>query len=220
MRFANTPRRAALAGILVIVLPGLARAESPPLWGKLDPGPHPVGFKSLWRLDDSRRYNMTFGDKTTYASGKAPRPILVNIWYPAKAAGNNRTMPHRGYLEIRATEPPLARFSAELADYARGVIAQEILHKPAKELDEREGRLLNQFLDTPTPCVRDAPVAEGRFPVVIYHAGHGSSFEDNSVLCEFLASHGYVVLGSAFRSRAGRLSTWMASRRRPATCNS
>ena len=38
---------------------------------------------------------------------------------------------------------------------------------------------------------------------MIYHAGHGSSFEDNSVLCEFLASHGYVVFGSAFQEPSG-----------------
>src|SRR5262249_30219062 len=42
------------------------------------------------------------------------------------------------------------------------------------------------------------------FPLVIYHAGAGSSFEDNSVLCEFLASHGFVVLGSAFPERSGK----------------
>ena len=28
--------------------------------------------------------------------------------------------------------------------------------------------------------------------------GAGSSFEHNSVLCEFLTSHGFVVVGSAF----------------------
>jgi hypothetical protein len=39
---------------------------------------------------------------------------------------------------------------------------------------------------------------------VIYHSGNGSSFEDNSVLCEFLASHGYVVLGSAFQEPSGK----------------
>src|SRR5262249_13551622 len=44
---------------------------------------------------------------------------------------------------------------------------------------------------------------EGRFPLVIYHSGHGSSFEDNAVLCEFFASHGFVVIGSAFQKPDG-----------------
>jgi hypothetical protein len=58
-----------------------------------------------------------FGDKTTYATGKAPRPILVNIWYPPKTAGKDKTMRHRDYLEIQSAEPRLAKFSAALADY-------------------------------------------------------------------------------------------------------
>jgi dienelactone hydrolase len=201
--FRSTLRQVALAGILLIALPGLATAQSPPLWGRLSPGPYAVGFRSLWQLDYSRRYNMTFGDKTAYAPGKAPRPILVNLWYPATTAAGDRPMPHRDYLEIDSAEPPLARFAAELADYNRAVLAREVMGKPAKELTDREKRLLDEFLDTPTFCVRNATAAGGRFPLVLYHAGHESSLEDNSVLCEFLASHGYVVLGSAFQEPSG-----------------
>ena len=38
---------------------------------------------------------------------------------------------------------------------------------------------------------------------MLYHSGYGSSFEDNSVLCEYLASHGFVVVGSAFQDEQG-----------------
>src|ERR1035437_11073477 len=44
-----------------------------------------------------------------------------------------------------------------------------------------------------------APAA-GKFPVVIYHPGLGGTFDDNSVACEYLASHGYVVLSSAYQA--------------------
>ncbi len=204
----RTTRRVALAGLLVVGLAGRAGAQSPPLWGKLPPGPHPVGFKSSWQLDYSRRYNITFDDKTTYAPGKAPRPILVNLWYPVAEVGDPKRMPHRDYLSIRSDDPPLARFSIKLAEYNRAVIAKEVMGKPAAELTDREKSLLNQFLDTPTACVRDAAPARGPFPLVIYHSGAGSSFEDNSVLCELLASRGFVVLGSAFQNRNGEsLST-------------
>ena len=109
-------RRVALVGFFVIALPGLAAAQSPPLWGKLSPGSYKVGFRTVWQLDDSRRYNTTFADKTTYATSKAPRPILINIWYPAKAAGNGKTMRQRDYLDVRSAEPSLAKFSGALAD--------------------------------------------------------------------------------------------------------
>lgn len=190
-------------GLVVNAAASLAGAQSPQLWGKLAPGRYPVGFRSEWQFDHSRRYNTTFDDKTKYADGPAPRPILMNIWYPAANAGDARRMPHRDYLEIRSDDPPLAKFAAKLADYNRGVIAQEVMQKPAKDLTDREKQLLDQFLDTPTACVRNAPAAGGRFPLVIYHSGHGSSFEDNAVLCEFLASHGFVVIGSAFQKPDG-----------------
>jgi tetratricopeptide (TPR) repeat protein len=187
----------AMAGLLV--LGRVASAESPPLWGKLAPGPYPVGFTTGWQLDYARRFDMTFDDKTVYATGKAPRPILINKWYPAGPVGDIKPMKHRDYLEVRSADPILTRFSTKLIEYNRGVIAQELMGKPAKELSAHERELLDQFLDTRTACVRDAAPAAGKFPLVIYHAGHGSSFEDNAVLCEFLASHGYVVLGSAFQ---------------------
>ena len=192
----------ALAALFAVGLTGHANGQSP-LWGKLSPGSHAVGFRTVWQLDYSRRYNMTFGNATTYATGKAPRPILINIWYPAKAADGDKAMRHRDYLEIRSAEPPLARFSGALADYERGQYAQELPDKPGEGPADRGKHLLDELLDIPTPSVRDAAAAEGQFPLVIYHAGYGSTFEDNSVLCEFLASHGYVVFGSAFQEPSG-----------------
>src|SRR6516165_7382054 len=104
-------------GLFVVETAGLAAAQSPPLWGKLSPGSYRVGFRTVWQLDYSRRYNTTFADKTTYATTKAPRPILINIWYPAKAAaaGTSKTMRQRDYLDVRSAEPSLAKFSGALA---------------------------------------------------------------------------------------------------------
>jgi hypothetical protein len=81
----------------------------------------------------------------------------------------------------------------------RALYAQELQGKSP----DKEKLLLDELLDTPTPCVCNATVAAGKFPLVIYHSGHGSTFEDNSVLCEFLASHGYFVFGSAFQEPSG-----------------
>jgi pimeloyl-ACP methyl ester carboxylesterase len=147
---------------------------------------------------------MTFDDGTSYATGKAPRPILVNRWYPAAAAADAKKMPHGEYLNVRTDEPALAEYATRLAKYERDVIAKEVMRKPLKELTKAELIALEEFFDTPTACVRDAATAKGVFPLVIYHAGAGSSYEDNAVFCEFLASHGFVVLGSAFPQASGK----------------
>jgi hypothetical protein len=193
------------AALLISVVPaGRCVAGDFPLWGKLPSGTHAVGFRSLWQFDYTRTYNMTFKDHTSYTTGKAPRPILINVWYPAQAREPGHPMRHRDYLAVTSDDPRLAKFSRELAAYERGVIAQEVMQQPIEKLTQRQLQLLGEFLDSPTACRRDAPPAAGKFPLVIYHAGFGSSFEDNAVLCEFLASHGFVVLGSAFQEPSGK----------------
>jgi tetratricopeptide (TPR) repeat protein len=45
-------------------------------------------------------------------------------------------------------------------------------------------------------AVRNAPLESGRFPVVIYAPSGPSVSWENADLCEYLASHGYVVIAS------------------------
>jgi pimeloyl-ACP methyl ester carboxylesterase len=193
-----------IGALAVILLGASVRGAGPPGWGTLTPGPFTVGFKSSWRLDSSRVYNRVFDDKTTYSSDKSPRPILINMWYPAKPAKNLEPMPHRGYLDIRSSESQFSKLADELIGYEQDVVRWEVTRKPKQELTERERKLLEGLWNAATAAYRDAPPVEQRFPLVIYHSGGGSSFEDNAVLCEFLASHGYVVLGSAFQEPSGR----------------
>jgi pimeloyl-ACP methyl ester carboxylesterase len=195
-----------MIGILANVLIGTAgnAISAPPFWGKLSAGPFAVGFKSLWQLDYSRVYNTVFDDKTTYASGKAPRPILINIWYPAEQSNDLTPMPHRDYLKIQTEDPRLARFAGKLADYEREIVCSEVMGKARPELTADERTRLDRLWETPTACRRDAPPLDARFPLVIYHSGAGGSFEDNAAFCEFLASHGYVVVGSAFQDATGQ----------------
>jgi dienelactone hydrolase len=177
--------------------------QPPPLWGKLQPGPHSVGFRSVWQFDYGHSYQMVFDDKTTYTPGKAPRPILVNIWYPAIRPDAAKPMPHGDYLAIQTEDTRVARFAAKLAAYERGAACHYLMGKPAEELSEPARAVFDEFWKTPTACFRDASPVDARFPLVVYHAGAGSSYEDNSILCEFLASHGYVVVGSAFQDASG-----------------
>lgn len=186
----------------VLVAP--AFALQPPLWEGLPSGKYAVGFRSYWVQDYSRTYNMTFADKSPFAKGKSPRPLLLNIWYPAARPGTGKPMPHRGYLQITPTQPQLRKLAAALTQYEQETISQEVMGKPLNTLTNAERQQMEQYLNTPTACQRNAPPANGRFPTVLYHSGYGSSFEDNSVLCEFLASYGYVVIGSAFQEPSGK----------------
>lgn len=188
-------------GIAALCLLTLSRAlAAPPLWGDLEPGPHPVGFDAYWIADPARTYQRPETDPAP-----TPRPILVNIWYPARAT-DAAPMPHAGYLTT-ARDAPAGSLATDLAAYEREVIAAEVFGSAPEDLDPAaptpaQARL-NQFLQTPTGAARATPREPGPHPLVLYHAGYGSSFEDNAVLCEFLASHGYIVAGSAFLDGTG-----------------
>ena len=50
--------------------------------------------------------------------------------------------------------------------------------------------------DIPLSAVREAKPTNGRYPVLIYAPSDSSVPWENADLCEYLASHGYVVLAS------------------------
>lgn len=186
------------------LLPGTSPEPSGfPQWGGLAPGPHAVGFESRWEPDPSRRYDTALPDGTRFAQGKAPRPILVNVWYPAVAAVDAPRMRQGDYFDIAAEDPRLAALAAALSAYEADTIVEWVLGRSREDLDEAERAELEGALAAPTACVRDARPAAGRFPLVLFHSGYQSTFEDNSVWCEYLASHGYVVMGSAFLEESG-----------------
>jgi dienelactone hydrolase len=41
---------------------------------------------------------------------------------------------------------------------------------------------------------RNAPVREGRFPLVVFSHGNGGSRHQNTFWCDYLASHGYIIV--------------------------
>jgi dienelactone hydrolase len=188
---------------LLVAFHSNALSQALPFWGDLPKGPFAVGFKSLWQLDYSRSYHLDSKDKAISVSAKAPRPILINIWYPARATTNAKAMLHRDYLKIESSAPQLREFSRKLIEYNRGVIVKEISGKSQESLNDKEKLLVEAFFNTPTASIRNATPQSGRFPLIIYHSGAGSSIEDNTVLCEFLASNGYVVINSAYQRADG-----------------
>ncbi|WBS04643.1 dienelactone hydrolase family protein [Pseudoduganella sp. SL102] len=56
-------------------------------------------------------------------------------------------------------------------------------------------------------AVRDAPAQAGKFPVVIYAPSFSARATENADLCEYLASHGYIVLSSVSQGARQRSMT-------------
>ncbi len=169
--------------------------QVPAYWGDLTPGPHQVGFTQRWVVDSTRR--LPGGDSL----GLRYRPILMNIWFPSARSTAVR-MRYQDYLDQPQRLPGMSlglrHYAAALRSYEIGVIARELLSAEADSLSPDQSRQLARLRSMPTRVQRDAPMRRGRFPVVFYVQGAQSSYDDNVVLCEFLASHGIIVVGSVY----------------------
>src|SRR5262249_31393620 len=89
-------------------------------------------------------------------------------------------------------------FVRRLTYNIRVVVCEETVGKAPAILTLAEAAVFDRFLAAKTFAVKDAAPADGRFPVVTHHPGLAGTPDDNSVLFEYLASHGYVVLSSAY----------------------
>jgi len=165
-------RTSAVATACAVILSGSPIARARTLWGGLEAGAHVVGYRSRVEIDPLRS---SLDGKT------AGRAVIVQAWYPAGPV-ENAPMRFRRYV---LDEYGTADADAAIAEFA------EDLHDRGAGKDQVEG-----LLASPTRAHRDAPLAVGRFPLVLYfHTGAPSK----SIQCEYLASHGFIVVSTAVR---------------------
>jgi dienelactone hydrolase len=152
------------------------------------PGAHGVGLRVVQQYDHARVYRQKI-DLTNGrpATGARMRPLQTLIWYPAKTKPGER-LHYQDYGRLAATETVFARSAADI-DHEVAVALEE--NYPDLSAGQRRSEMAQAML-----AQRDAPAAPGSFPVVIYAPGSSSSAQENADLCEYLASHGYIVLAT------------------------
>jgi predicted dienelactone hydrolase len=135
-----------------------------------EPGPMPVGLKVVSQYDASRTFPSADG-----GVGEARgRPLQTLVWYPAQGrAGKAMTV----------------------GDYASLADSETRFNHPDPVHNKWRAQL-KASADVSLWARRDALMAKGPFPVVIYAPSDSSIAWENADLCEYLASHGYVVVAS------------------------
>lgn len=169
-----------LCGLTILFMTaGFGLAGQASLPGGLSAGPFTPGFRLIETSDASRSF------PSPDDAGAMARPLRIYVWYPAKPTAAAR-MRFDDYVRMALED---FRPSALPVPLAKGL-------EPGALAALRAGSV---------GSVRDAEPGPGRFPVLVF--GQGLFFESplsNFVLCEYLASHGYVVaacplLGTLYR---------------------
>ncbi|OOG51283.1 hypothetical protein [Rhodanobacter sp. C01] len=138
------------------------------------PGPYPVGLKVVNQYDHSRSFPSTPKSPGKPSIRDGARPLQTLIWYPA----------------LKSQAKPMT-----VGDYVRLADTEIQFNAPA-EKDNRWRSLLKTSFAIQLLAVREAKASEGHYPVLIYAPSDSSVSWENADLCEYLASHGYVVLAS------------------------
>ena len=133
----------ALCAIAIALSATPADAQEPLLWGSLKPGPHAVGYRTLYQLDHTRQYDPEFATDPTKPPVHKPRPIFICVWYPAKKA-DATPMEYRQYLDVSSDDALIAPFAKRLSRHVVAVFGDWTVRDTVSE--------------TPTP---DADVASG-----------------------------------------------------------
>lgn len=182
----------------------------PDYWTALKKGQFAVGFKSFCVFDTSRNYDLSCGDSTVAIKKKPGRPILMNIWYPAKRTSDTTVIKIKDYFDFPADENT-ALFFAKLQAfqfqnsqlYSINGNMKRSYAGDSSSLGQAKTAAFENYLSSGTIAHRNVPAANGEFPIIIYHMGIGGTIDENSLLLEYLASNGYIVINSAFEKADG-----------------
>lgn len=160
-------------------------AQTAPLWGGMQQGPHGIGFQTIEKYDYSRTFRAKYDYFGMPLSGERARPIQICIWYPCEKTIDASEMVYGEYL---FPEPENSRFY----DFLARVQGREI--RNMHYLFSNDRGLVLDAMNIKMAAVRNARPIEGTFPLIIYSPDMQNGFSDNLVMCEFLASHGFVVV--------------------------
>jgi predicted dienelactone hydrolase len=141
-------------------------------------GPYQTGtFEEMW-VDERRA-------ETTTSDPADKRRLMVQIWYPAAYEGSPPRAPYALHGELYSREP--------------GLLAE---HPEAQWV---YGGWLDDVTELRSTSVLRAPLAAEprRFPVLLYNPGAGFAAFSATFQTEFLASHGYVVVGISHTDATG-----------------
>jgi tetratricopeptide (TPR) repeat protein len=146
----------------------------------LTTGPHQVGFQTIYQHDYSRSYQPKYKYGGELENKNTNRLMQMAIWYPAQKGTSNEYLTLLEYITLAFQEDHSEALSAE----QQREIVEELKNY------QFSGQTVANLKTT---ALKKADLKVGKFPVILYAPSLSASVAENFVLCEYLASHGFVV---------------------------
>ncbi|HYN40429.1 MAG TPA: alpha/beta fold hydrolase [Thermoanaerobaculia bacterium] len=169
-------------------------------WKGLKAGPYGVGFRAVATTDATRTWRTPTDFRGRPRPAFGNRPVQVSIWYPTEAASVATAMTYGDYVDLLAWETGPPTSGTEVRKTAR----EQFQRMSGLPVTAEGTTAFERLYQERVRAARDARPAPGRFPVLISAPGQGYPAFDNSVMSEFLASHGFIVIASPSMGPDGR----------------
>lgn len=155
-------------------------------WGNLKEGSYRVGYMTMMGKDFSRKYLPSY------------KPLQLFIWYPTRDIRSS-TMQFGEYVEDATADFNQDPFYTSLLS---GNLKEEFKNgslNPSFNGTFTDGDF-EKILNTPVAAIRNALPAPGQFPLILHT--HANGVLHQSILPEYLASHGFVVVSFSMYNTA------------------
>jgi pimeloyl-ACP methyl ester carboxylesterase len=139
-------------------------------------------------------------EEYSYNSYTGRKPFFVRIWVPMEKGTSDSTLVLRDLFSFHSKQPELAALADSLnhenLEYVRSHLTRTIgeddstLKEKNSKMFEKLMRLSirSQFTEKP----------KGKFPVILYHHGYDGWSHENFLFAEYMASHGFIVVGTNY----------------------
>jgi len=168
------------------------------IMGDLSLGSYQVGYRTIFHYDITKTgipYSDWDGNLYFNYDAAQGRQYQINVWYPAKS-GSGTPINYDHYVNLLGRQIDFNDTEAQ-SEFARQMFIQQ-----TNDLGGN-GSFTSDDLDTllalKVTARLEAQPLPGPFPVVLFPNGGSPAFQ--SIMCEFLASHGYVVIAFAAKGR-------------------
>lgn len=169
----------------------------PQLKNNLKFGKYMVGFQIFHEYDARRSFLPKYDFNRSLTGFETKRPMQIAVWYPSVSNNKKKSLKYKDYIGLTASEVDFSK--QKIHDKTKAV--EETLRWMS--LDDR--KKMDEFYNTDIDVFLNAHQHKGNFPLVLYAPPLDASFYDNSVLCEYLASKGYIVLSTTAKGEYTRL---------------
>ncbi len=178
---------------LILFTINYTNAQQSSYWGQLTPGQFNVGYQDTIIFNKVQSYSL--------GNYKGSKPFFISMWFPLQSKVGSK-INYNEYLTFDAHKEITNLIDSIQQLQYNSFISSAVTYNldlwENEELSEEKQELATSILNEPLNVFKTNRFPLDSFPTIVYHHGNGGISFENSLLFEFLASYGYVIISTDY----------------------